>query len=292
MTGVFLGVLMGAGLLLVSLSWLQPRRSPLLAALDHVPAFAPVNRPSTGGLGRLLTPTTQWVARLAGGRSVLQRRLQQAGWDTSVDRYLIQQLLLVAVGMAVAVVVLVLRSEPPSLVASAVLLGLGAAGGALLGDYRLSRAVHARRERMSQEFPVAAQLFALLIAAGIPPADAVARIGVELGPDLGAELSGAAQDLAAGASLSLALRAAAERVDLPSFDRFVHGLLSAIERGSPLAEIARAQALDAQAESHRQLLTAAGRKDSAMLVPIVFLILPLVVVVVLLPGAVQLGLVD
>lgn len=291
MTGAVVGALLGLGVVLVASGLLKPSRPPLVAALDHVPQFAPVIAPSTNRVRQLLAPVAQWIARIGGGRAALQRRLDQAGSVTSVDRYLLEQIAMVSTGVALALLVLVLRPEATSLLSSLVLIGLGGAGGALLGDYRLARAVQARRDRMSQEFPVAAQLFALLIAAGVPPASAVARIGAELGPDLGAELSRASRELNTGASFSRALRDTADRVGIPAFDRFVHGLLSAIERGSPLAEIARAQALDAQAESHRQLMTMAGRKDVAMLIPVVFLILPMVVVVVLLPGAVQLGLV-
>ena len=39
------------------------------------------------------------------------------------------------------------------------------------------------------------------------------------------------------------------------------------------------------------MMVSAGRRDIAMLVPVVFVILPLVVVVAVLPGAVQLGMV-
>ena len=49
------------------------------------------------------------------------------------------------------------------------------------------------------------------------------------------------------------------------------------------AEIVREQAIDASAESHRQLMTEAGKRDIAMLVPVVFAVLPTVVMVSLLP---------
>ena len=41
---------------------------------------------------------------------------------------------------------------------------------------------------------------------------------------------------------------------------------------------------DAQATSRRRLMELAGRKDAAMLVPVVFLVLPTVVAVALFPG--------
>jgi tight adherence protein C len=51
-----------------------------------------------------------------------------------------------------------------------------------------------------------------------------------------------------------------------------------------MAEVLRAQAADARAAGRRSLMEAAGRKDVAMLIPVVFLILPTVVLIALFPG--------
>jgi tight adherence protein C len=162
--------------------------------------------------------------------------------------------------------------------------------GLLVGEWLLGRAVRRRRAEIAEQFPVAAQLLALLISAGSAPAAAVGRVGRAVGGPLGAQFEAAAQRTAAGDGFPAAMRQLAEEVDLPVVERFVHGLLAAIERGSPLAEIVREQAIDASAEAHRQLMTAAGKRDIAMLVPVVFAVLPTVVMVSLLPGALQLGL--
>jgi len=44
----------------------------------------------------------------------------------------------------------------------------------------------------------------------------------------------------------------------------------AIERGTPLAEVLRAQAVDVREAGKRQLLESAGRKEIAVMVPVVF----------------------
>lgn len=51
-----------------------------------------------------------------------------------------------------------------------------------------------------------------------------------------------------------------------------------------MADVLRAQAADARASGRRQLIERAGRKEILMLVPVVFLILPIVVVIALFPG--------
>jgi tight adherence protein C len=70
----------------------------------------------------------------------------------------------------------------------------------------------------------------------------------------------------------------------PEVERFVDALVLAMERGTPLADLLRAQAADARAAQARRLMESAGRKDVSMLIPVVFLILPTVVLIALFPG--------
>ena len=58
----------------------------------------------------------------------------------------------------------------------------------------------------------------------------------------------------------------------------------AIERGTPLADVLRAQAVDVREVGKRALLEAGGRKEISMMVPVVFLILPVTVLFALFPG--------
>jgi tight adherence protein C len=62
----------------------------------------------------------------------------------------------------------------------------------------------------------------------------------------------------------------------------------AVERGTPLADVLRAQAMDVREAGRRRLLEIGGRKEIAMMVPVVFLILPVTVVFALYPGFVTL----
>jgi tight adherence protein C len=86
-----------------------------------------------------------------------------------------------------------------------------------------------------------------------------------------------------------ALDALARRVDVPAVRRFVDGVVIAVQRGTPLADVLRAQSGDARADLHRALLETAGRKELQMLMPVVFLVLPTVVLVALYPAVSALG---
>jgi tight adherence protein C len=76
----------------------------------------------------------------------------------------------------------------------------------------------------------------------------------------------------------------------PAVARLVDALCTALERGAPLAEVLRAQADDVREASRRRLLELGGRREVLMLIPVVFLILPVVVMFALLPALVTLDL--
>lgn len=62
--------------------------------------------------------------------------------------------------------------------------------------------------------------------------------------------------------------------------------------GTPLADVLRAQAQDVRESGRRALMEAGGKKEVAMLVPVVFLILPITVVFAVFPSlaTLQIGL--
>ena len=161
---------------------------------------------------------------------------------------------------------------------------LATVGGVLLRDRWLSRQVAVREERMMAEFPTIAELLALAVAAGEGAVGALERVSRISQGELARELGRALADARAGASLVLALQGIAARTSLPPLARFVDGVAIAVERGTPLAEVLRAQAVDVREAGKRALLEAGGRKEIAMMVPVVFLVLPVTVLFALFPG--------
>ena len=81
-----------------------------------------------------------------------------------------------------------------------------------------------------------------------------------------------------------ALQGLADRTGLPSLARFVDGLIVAVERGTPLAEVLRAQAQDVRETGRRTVMEVGGRKEIAMMIPVVFLVLPVTVLFAVFPG--------
>ena len=94
-----------------------------------------------------------------------------------------------------------------------------------------------------------------------------------------------------GVPLTRAFDDLAARTGLPVVARFAEGLAIAVERGTPLADVLHAQAGDVREASRRALIETGARKEVLMMVPVVFLVLPVVVVFAFYPGLVGLRLV-
>ena len=73
--------------------------------------------------------------------------------------------------------------------------------------------------------------------------------------------------------------------------RFAEGIAIAVERGTPLADVLHAQAADVREAGRAALIEAGARKEVLMMVPVVFLVLPVTVVFAFWPGLVGLRLV-
>jgi tight adherence protein C len=65
----------------------------------------------------------------------------------------------------------------------------------------------------------------------------------------------------------------------------------AVDRGTPLAAVLHAQAADAREAGRRALIESGARREVLMMVPVVFLILPVTVLFAFWPGVVGLHLV-
>jgi tight adherence protein C len=171
-----------------------------------------------------------------------------------------------------------------------VLAAIAILTGCLGRDWSLSRAIEKRRRHLVEELPVAIDLLTLSIMSGESVASACSRVAAALGEGIGREFRTVVADIRAGSPIVDALDGLARRVPDPSAARLVDALCTAIDRGAPLADVLRAQAEDAREGRRRALLEMGGRREVLMLVPVVFLILPTVVVFALFPGLVSLEL--
>jgi tight adherence protein C len=230
-------------------------------------------------------------ARALGGAESVQRRLAKAGRPVDATAFRGRQLAWalggVVAGGAVLVALAVLGRFGPA----AALVPFVTGGIVLVAcDALLSSAARARARRIEEELPTVLEFLALCLSAGEGLLDSLRRVGSVAAGDLTREIRTAVLAVGTGSSLSDALVAMAGRVQVPALARSVDHLVAALERGAPLAQVLQAQAADAREDAKRALIEQAGRKEILMLLPLVFLVLPLSVVFAVFPGVFMLRL--
>lgn len=296
---VLAGLGLGLGLwMLVSL--MPPLRRPGLAArvapyVSDVSATARelLERRTADPLplvGGLLGPIARLVrgrlAFLLGAREPVALRLRQAGLDLSVDAFRAKQLIWAASVLAGSVALVLVLGAAPSVplggeLAAVVLLAVIAF---VARGYLLQRAAAARVARITKELPTVLEFLTLSLSAGEGILDAMRRIARISRGELAIEFGRVVADVGSGIALADALGRLVSGLSIVPLTRAVEQITGALERGTPLAEVLRAQAQDAREQAKRELLELSGKKEVAMLVPLVFLILPITIAIAIFPG--------
>lgn len=300
--GVLLGAGLAGGLLLVA-ARVRAIRRPRLAArvLPYLRDLPPTGRTSGRAADGVLMPVLRRAAdvleRVLGGSTTIQRRLDRAGLTCTPHDYRVGQVLWGLAGFGLAAVWGLLRQLGHQ--------GSGRAGGALASllictiafvvgmvcrDSRLTQQVGERERRIVAEFPTVAELLALAVAAGESPVAALDRVVARASGPLRDELAHVLADIRTGTPVGPAFDALAARSGLPVLARFAGGIATAVERGTPLADVLHAQAADVREAGRRELIETAARKEILMMAPVVVLVLPAVVLIVLYPGLLNLHL--
>ena len=221
---------------------LQPERTRLLTAGE--PPLTPLP-----ALERLLRPLLQEGARVVerwlGGSAAVARRLREAGAAADLGRFRAEQVLWGLIGFVAAVALALampaLAGRPVSAVALVGGAVLGVVGGVLGRDWWLGRQVARRQVRMLRELPTVADLLCLAVTAGEGPRAALERAVTRSRGELSRELGVVLADLRAGEPFVTAMERLAVRAPMPPVVRFVDGLVVAVERGTPLGDVLRAQ---------------------------------------------------
>lgn len=248
-----------------------------------------------GPLERILRPALHLaVHRLNRFNPVtrdLERRLERSGQGTSVLDFRAEQVLWTGGGFLAGGVISVWLASVDRIGATGVVLGtvMGAVLGFVLRDYRLTSQIQDRETRMLAEFPSLAEMMALAVGAGESANGALERIARTANGELAGEFARILAETRSGVPLTSALQHFSDRVRLAPLSRFVDGLTVAIERGTPLADVMRAQSQDVRDLAKRELMESAGKKEIAMMVPLVFGVLPLTVLFSIFPGLSLLG---
>lgn len=286
-----LGAALGGGAVssmgTAALVWLFPRLRqgtfPRWRLTPYLQAASPVSRLSPNVWARL-------VQVLGSSRESVRRRLALAGSDLSVRDFRLRQAkcFVLLVSLALGLILFALEARTLSAPGAIILLSSFAISGVMLPDYLLSAAAKRRQMRLSQELPDAIELLALAVGAGESLYAALGLVAKRCTQVTGQELLVLMGELNEGVPMAPGLTSWRARTDCEILTHLVDAIVSALERGSPLAGVLREQVADSRAQARTQLLAQGGKKEVWMMVPVVFLILPLTVVFALYPGLVAL----
>ena len=217
------------------------------------------------------------------------RRIARMGVSSPLthDQYRREQIRWGAVALIIGVLLTIWFHPGP--IRSMVLLVVSAVSGAVVRDRQLTAQVKRHEARIEARFPQAAELLALAVSAGESLTAALDRLVARGKGPLIAEFDSAINLMKAGVPLGVALDEIAHQSGVPALERFIDGVIVTLERGTPIAETLRMQANDVREEHRRALLEASGRAEIAMMIPIVFLIMPITVLFALWPSITSLS---
>lgn len=240
----------------------------------------------------------RWVASRLGrlglvGNAGLRHRLESAGRSPDEVAYRLEQGVWAGVAIGATGLVCLLGSVSGAVspsVAFGVLVAIAGVTGVLSRDWYLTKEIERRQMLLRDQLPTAIDLMTLsLLAGGSIPA-AFARIASDAPTVVAEEFGRVDAEIRGGGTVLEALESFRARIPDPAIARFVDALCTAVERGTSVAETLRVQADDVRDARRRHLMELGGRREVLMLVPVVFLIMPVVVVFALYPGLVSLDL--
>lgn len=218
----------------------------------------------------------------------VRARLARVGRENEYATFRLRQVSLAFLGAGAVFAFAFLGTSSPIV---AMLFG-GSSGVAayFVMDQRLSREVTRYRLAIESEFASVIEMLTLSLSAGETPLSAMARISSRSHGALAFELGKVIDSVRQGVSFQQSLDAMGRRVDSVVIRRFVDSLINAMSRGAPLIEVLQRHAAEARQNQRNILMDKAGRAEISMMVPVVFLILPISVLFALWPSLTHLNL--
>ena len=162
-------------------------------------------------------------------------------------------------------------------------------GTYLIYDNHLSVQVKEHRDLIESEFPAIVEMLTLAIAAGETPISAFARIADRSDCHLAKEFARVVAQVRIGRPLHEALDEMARKLQSSSIRRFIDALVMALLRGAPIVEVLHRHVAEARINQRNLVMDKAGKAETTMMIPIVFLILPISVLFALWPSINQLS---
>jgi tight adherence protein C len=160
----------------------------------------------------------------------------------------------------------------------------------LATDRNLTQKCLKKKVEIENEFPAIVEMLTLSVGAGESPAASIKRIASTANGHLAREFQGLVGDIERGLPFTSALDAMSTRVQSENLRRFVDSLIISTSRGTPLVETLAHSANEARNRERVSMMAAAGKSEITMMIPVVFLILPISILFALFPSLTNLNL--
>lgn len=238
------------------------------------------------GLKRLKASLVGFSERISGPPDALELDLARSASVLSASEFRARQVTWGLWGAAAGLLCDALAAlfTQPAVIAYLLVPAVGAMVGYLSVRYFLSVAAQARVKRIEAQLPAVWEFLSLSLSAGEGLPDALKRMASIGRGDITDEFRVVVLDVQMGIPLATALQALERKLKISALSRGIEQILGALNKGTPVSSVLQAHALDAREDSKRRLLESAGQKEVAMLVPLVFLILPVTIIFAVFPG--------
>lgn len=223
-------------------------------------------------------------ARLVHDRTSVKERLIEIGRTPTrgYENFRIKQIALMGIALSFTVLLSLISRFPLTLFF--VMLVFEAIGVYFYTERQLTAQVKKYREQVEAEFPAILEMLVLAVAAGETPIGALHRVSSRASGPLAEHFSVVVQQVSEGTTFAVALDALGTRLRSISVRRFIDATIISISRGAPLVEVLQSHLQEARAVQRTRILGAAGKAEISMMIPVVFLILPISILFALWPS--------
>ena len=258
--------------------------SLLTTALVLIPAFI------------LITDDISWekvsldYIQKIGDRTKARDKLAELGYTDgrSYENYRYRQLILIFLLLSLELMALLFLSFS---MASLILIAtISTIAIIYFTELSLSRELKNYRQSIESDFPTIVEALTLSLSAGESPLASMQRISSRGQGALTREFSKVIDSVSGGEPFASALDSMGRRIKSIAVRRFVDSIVIAVTRGAPLIDVLHSHAREARDFQRNRVLAAAAKAELSMMIPVVFLILPISIVFALWPSLSNLNL--
>jgi tight adherence protein C len=139
-------------------------------------------------------------------------------------------------------------------------------------------------EKALFELPEIIEILVVCLRSGEGVFQSLERVASRASGELSKELEKILMAVRYGAALATEINKLPDSLPHPQFAEFANKISLSLNRGTPLAQMLQDQGKSARAETRNRLLRQAGKNETKMLIPLVFLILPVTVLFAIYPS--------